>query len=273
MPARNVMNKQYLFLGLEPISGNPQFSTINFDNFTQYNKNIQSSYLSPNQISDNTTFTFVSTFGTQMNIIDTDKQSQPRFINGSRIRISSSNKQPINLFGIFAYNSQGSLIKTMNDTQTKALASSSSVYQKHTASNALKLINENSTRNILQAIEGENLNNKANNWNTYTLNGALCAYTDNKKLNVPGDNWVEYKFNSKTDNDANITIAGIELYFESVKYLERMDNVKIEIFKKADNGTDVDKLVWSDNTGPRNDNINSKGMKVFIIGTHGQIYN
>ena len=273
---KNVMNKQSLFIGLEPSSGNPQFSTINLDNFAQQinkSKQIQSTYLTPDQISDNTTFTFVSTFGTQMNIIDTDKQSQPRFINGSRIRISSSNKQPINLFGIFVYDSQGSLIKTMNDTQTKALASSSSVYQNHTATNALKIINENSTRNILQAIEGENLINKANNWNTYTLNGALCAYTDNKKLNVSGDNWVEYKFNSKTGNDANITIAGIELYFESVKYLERMDNVKIEIFKKADNGTDVDKLVWSDNTGNRNDNINSKGMKVFIIGTNGQIYN
>ena len=273
---KNVMNKQSLFIGLEPVSGIIQFSTINLYNFSQQinkSKQIQSTYLTPNQISDNTTFTFVSTFGTQMNIIDNDKQSQQRFINGSRIRISSSNKQPINLFGILVYDSQGSLIKTMNDTQTKALASSSSVYQNHTATNALKIINENLTRNILQAIEGENLINKANNWNTYTLNGALCAYTDNKTLNVSGDNWVEYKFNSKTDNDANITIAGIELYFESVKYLERMDNVKIEIFKKADNGTDVDKLVWSDNTGNRNDNINSKGMKVFIIGTHGQIYN
>ena len=176
------------------------------------------------------------------------------------------------VFGIFAYNSQGSLITTMNDTQTKALASSSSVYQNHNATNALKIINENSSRNIPEAIAGSNLNRKANNWNTYTLNGALCAYTDNKKLNVSGDNWVEYKFNSKTDSNANVNITGIELYFESVKYLERMDNVKIEIFKKADNGTDVDKLVWSDNTGTRNDNINSKGMKAFIIETNGQIY-
>ena len=115
-------------------------------------------------------------------------------------------------------------------------------------------------RNINQAVDKEKLKNKENGWNTYSKNGALVAYTNNDKSATTGGAWWEYKFNN------NIKIAGIEIYNESLKTLERMDNMLIEIFDSNN------KVIWDDKTGSREDNKQSQGIALFIINKNGTIH-
>lgn len=266
---KNVMNNRYLFLGLSPSIGESQFSTIDMD-FDNYKKQSTTKYiysqLSQQQIEDNTTFTFISSFGTQMNIIDNKDNStdnsndiftKPLFVNGNRIRISSQKKQPIILFGIFVYDELGNLITSMSQSKLFSLASSSSIYQGHKASNALKILSSNMTRHISQAIDKELLHNKQLQWNNYAQNGALSAYTNNDKSASTGGDWWEYNFAN------NVNISGIEIYCDSIQPEKKMDNMLIEIFNN-------NKVIWNVNTGT--DNKNSNGVKLFIINTHGTIY-
>jgi hypothetical protein len=66
---KNIINGRYLYLGLEPNTGAPQFSTIPLDN-NAYKKEYPFSQVSDTHANDGSTFTFISTFGTQMDIID-----------------------------------------------------------------------------------------------------------------------------------------------------------------------------------------------------------
>lgn len=66
---KNIMNGRYLYMGLEPKTGNAQFSTILLDD-KAYQTEYPFNQLNENQIKQSTTFSFISTFGTQMNIID-----------------------------------------------------------------------------------------------------------------------------------------------------------------------------------------------------------
>ncbi len=71
---KNIMNGRYLYMGLEPKTGDSQFSTIPLDN-NAYKSEYPFNQLSDNQIKQSTMFSFISTFGTQMDIID--KGSHP----------------------------------------------------------------------------------------------------------------------------------------------------------------------------------------------------
>jgi hypothetical protein len=71
---KNIMNARYLYMGLEPNTGNAQFSTIKLDNGA-YRTEYPFSQLTDDEIRQNTTFSFISTFGTQMNILDNDSTS------------------------------------------------------------------------------------------------------------------------------------------------------------------------------------------------------
>lgn len=66
---KNILNKRYLYIGLEPKTGNPEFSTIQLDNGA-YHSEYPFNQLNDDQINQSTTFSFISTFGTQMDIID-----------------------------------------------------------------------------------------------------------------------------------------------------------------------------------------------------------
>lgn len=68
---KNLMNGRYLYMGLEPKTGNPQFSTIPLDNGA-YRSEYPFNSLSDNDVNQSTTFSFISTFGTQMDMIDKD---------------------------------------------------------------------------------------------------------------------------------------------------------------------------------------------------------
>jgi hypothetical protein len=251
MKLKNIMSNKYLFMGLEPIMGNPQFSTIDFD-FNNYKAIPIYNILSDTQIQDNSTFSFISTFGTQMDIIDKSLNTN-LIVKGNRIRISSQKKQPINLFGVFVYNKAGSLF-IMNSKN----ATSSSVYQGHTASKALRIVSENSSRNINQAIAGGNLLSKVSGWNNWSINGAYCTHTYNDGKATTGGDWWEYNFNTVVD------ISAIEVIGRADCCPERMQNMLIEIFNDGKHSDPV----WNDNTSA--DPI-PNATKLFIIEKNGII--
>ena len=66
---KNIMNGRYLYMGLEPNTGDPQFSTIPLDNGA-YKTEFPFNQITESQATGGSTFTFISTFGTLMNIID-----------------------------------------------------------------------------------------------------------------------------------------------------------------------------------------------------------
>jgi hypothetical protein len=250
---KNVLNSKYLFIGLEPSLGDAQFSTINLD-FDNYKKNPLYSNISSSQVQDNTTFTFISTFGTQMDIIDKAKKI-PSAVSGNRIRISSQAKQPLNLFGVFIYSNQGNLIPIKTQ-----YATSSSVYQGHSADVALKIVTENSSRNINQAIDGDNLLSKSLDWNNWNNNGGYCCRTNNDKKAATGGDWWEY--NSQTI----VSIAAIEIFGRNDCCSESFQNMTIQIFNDSKYGNDP---VWDGNTGS---DPNPSAIQTFVIEKNGIIH-
>lgn len=238
---KNIMNNRYLYIELEPITGDPIFTTIDldFDNYKQ-----QDSKITLEDAQANTTFSFISTFGTQMNIIDND---QPRalYILGNRIRISAPVKQPLSLFGIFIYSDNGESYP-LNSKNAK----SSSIYQGHGAEKMLKINSENTSRNINQAMADEELLSKKTGWNNWEINGAYCTHT-----NWDGGDWWEYVF------DDIVKISAVEIYGRGDCCPERMRNMKIQIFNDS-------KMVWYDGTD--SDPI-PNARKLFIVTKNGHI--
>ena len=66
---KNVSNNKYLYIGLDPKQGYAQFSTIDLDN-NNYKNNEVFKIMSQDDISNATQFSFISSFGTQLNVID-----------------------------------------------------------------------------------------------------------------------------------------------------------------------------------------------------------
>lgn len=253
MKLKNFMNNKYLFMGLEPVKGDAQFSTIDFD-FDNYKSNPAYSVLSYSQIQDNTTFSFISTFGTQMDIIDKVKPKS-EYVQGNRIRISTQKKQPITISGVFIYDNTG---KVINTDRTKA--TSSSAYQNHGGSNAIKIVSENSSRNINQAINGVNLLSKYPGWNSYETNGSYFCHTNGDGKATTGGDWWEYKF------PGVVNIAAIEIYGRYGLNPERWKNMTLQIFNDGKYGNDP---VWDGNTGT---DANDAQIQVFVIEKNGTIH-
>ena len=66
---KNYFNNKYLYIGIDPKQGISQFSTINLDN-NNYKNHPVFSQLNTDEIENGTIFTFISSFGTNLNIID-----------------------------------------------------------------------------------------------------------------------------------------------------------------------------------------------------------
>lgn len=64
---KNVDNNTYLFIGQEPKEGIPVLSTINLNNYKYDPAYID---ISASELENKTDFSFISTFGTQLDIID-----------------------------------------------------------------------------------------------------------------------------------------------------------------------------------------------------------
>ena len=265
---KNVQNKRYLYIGLEPRNGHSQFSTIDLD-FTNHRNGTIYNNVSDEYIGKATTFTFISTYGTQLNIIDRNIP-QAEYLIGNRVRFSSQSKQLISLFGVIIYGKDGSIIN-IDSSKTKQ----SSVYRStHTSVCAVRIISENTSRNINQAMQGKLLNNKVIGWNTMSSNGKYCSMTNGDKTATTGGDWWEYVF------DSPIEIMGIELYlhyitpattsststmFSPNTVKQRNQNVVIEMF----NDTKYpDSAIWVANTGM---DIPSDARQLFLVSKTGTI--
>jgi hypothetical protein len=269
---KNVQNKRYLYIGLEPIRGDSQFSTIDLE-FTNYRNSTIYNDVSDEYIEKATTFTFISTYGTQLNIIDRNMPSA-EYLIGNRIRFSSQQNQMISLFGVIIYGKDGTVI---NLDENKA--SQSSIYRgTHTAICAVRIVVENTSRNINQAIQNKLLNNKTMGWNTMSSNGKYCSMTNNDKTATTGGDWWEYVF------DSPIEIMGIEVYLNYINPVktvntsresssmfspnalkQRNQNIVIEMFNdiKYPKGA-----IWFANTGM---DIPSDARQFFLLSKNGTI--
>jgi len=70
---RNYMNHKYLYVGLKPNTGQPQFSTIALDGNRYKTEQYYFNMINDDTINLNSSFTFISTYGTQLDIIDKNK--------------------------------------------------------------------------------------------------------------------------------------------------------------------------------------------------------
>ena len=64
---KSIYNNKYLYLGLDPVNGNAQFSTVDINN---YKSHPAFKFLTDTQLSDGVNYSFIPAFGTNMNIID-----------------------------------------------------------------------------------------------------------------------------------------------------------------------------------------------------------
>ena len=187
------------------------------------------------------------------------------FINKSYLVFGFQTKfyrdfRSLNLFGVFIYNDVGSLI-SMSANNTN----SSSVYQGHSADKAIKIVSENSSRNINQAIGGANLLSKYPGWNNWNTNGTYCSSTNNDRKAATGGDWWEYKFPDV------VNITAIEIYGRADCCPERFQNMLIQIFNDAPSANnDVNNdVVWDGNTGT---DPNPTATQLFVIEKNGVIH-
>jgi hypothetical protein len=68
---QNIMNGKTLYLGIDPTLGDSQFSTVDL---TKWKQHPVYKLLNDKQMEDGTTFTFISTFGTNIDILDKQKK-------------------------------------------------------------------------------------------------------------------------------------------------------------------------------------------------------
>ncbi len=66
---KNAVKQTSLYVGQEPRDGNIEFSTVDLNN-NNYTRDPAFQYLEPGELQNRTSFNFISTFGTQLNIID-----------------------------------------------------------------------------------------------------------------------------------------------------------------------------------------------------------
>ena len=253
---KNIDNNTYLYISQEPREGLSEYTTIDLDN-NNYQFDPAFSNISETEVVIGTTFSFISSFGTQLDIIDKDTIKNDvnaglfKSIKGTRIRLSHPNPNgSLNIFGVFIYSPEGKVINT-----NKEWAYSSSIYIRwgipFPASNAIKIVEENSTRTASEALKNSRLsNNKLNiGWNTWDNSSEYCAHTKN---GTPGGEWWEYEFSNEVD------ISLIEI-FGRIGYPETIKNVKIELFNDTVSRT---KVLWTISFGGVNNNAHKAIMLV-----------
>jgi hypothetical protein len=178
------------------------------------------------------------------------------------------------LFGVIIYGKDGTVIN-LDENKAKQ----SSIYRgTHTSVCAVRIVAENTARNINQAMQNTPLNNKTIGWNTMSSNGKYCSMTNGDKTATTGGDWWEYVFNSP------IEIMGIEVYLNYVTSAkdalsgrklsvmfspnvlkQRNQNISIELFNDVKYPDDA---IWFGNTGM---DIPSDARQLFLISKNGTI--
>jgi hypothetical protein len=244
---KNVETNTYLYITKEPTEGLSEYTTIDIDN-QNYKYDPAFVNISEYEINIATNFSFISSFGTQLDIIDKNNEANInsnilKSIKGTRIRLTTQNNQYLNIFGVFIYSPEGNIINT-----NPAWAYSSSNYENHPASNAIKIVTENPNRKGFNAIQNTNLNNKNIGWNNWNQSSSYCAHTKNDNTGVGGGDWWEYEFTDLVD------MSLIEIFGRIDCCPERNKNLRIDIFDDKKSRT---KVIWTGSFG----NVNNEAHK------------
>ena len=234
---KNIENNTYLYVGLEPTDGIPEFSTIDLD---KDNYKYDPAYvgISNYEIENQTDFSFISTFGTQLDIIDKNdsdikmNKSVLKSIKSSRVRITTQLDEHLNLFGVFIYGPDDNVLNT-NENHAY---SSSNWEESYPASYAIKVVNENPNRKGYDAIQNKTLNGKNIGWNSALLT-RVYAHTNKDNTGVGGGSWWEYEF----DDPVNISL--IEIFGKTDCCPDR-NKLRIDLFDDSKSRTNV---IWTTN--------------------------
>jgi len=252
---KNIENNTYLYITQQQTEGLSEYATIDIDN-QNYKYDPAFVNITEAEINIATTFSFISSFGTQLDIIDKNNEIENNInskllksIKGTRIRLTTQNNQHLNIFGVFIYSPEGNVI----NTKSEWAYSSSNYKNSYPASNAIKIVKENSGRKGFNAIQNTKLNNKNIGWNNWGQSSPYCAHTNNDNTGVGGGDWWEYEFTDVTD------ISLVEIFGRTDCCPERNQNLRIDLFNDKESRT---KVLWSGSFG---NNVNNDAHKTFKI--------
>ena len=236
---RNIENNTFLYLGQEPKEGIPEFSTINLEN-EMYKYDPAYTAITANEIENKTDFSFISSFGTQMDIVDKNninmandnkKENKLQTIKATRVRITTQMNEYLNIFGVFIYGSN----KNILNTNPQYAYSSSNYMNRWPASNVIKIVNENRNRKAYDAIQNKRLNGKSIGWNKWHPNNAYAVHTNNDNTGVGGGAWWEYEFNDPVD------ISLIEIFGRNDCCPNR-NKLRVDLYNDNESRT---KVIWT----------------------------
>lgn len=250
---RNIENNSYLYLGQEPNEGLAEFSTIYLDN-NNYIYDPAFASITQSEISNKTDFSFISSFGTQLDIVDknsinmdNDTDTNLQRIKASRVRLTTQPNQYLNIFGVFIYGPN----KNILNTNPNYAYSSSNYQNSYPASHAIDVVTANLDRTIHDAIQNKSLKGRRSGWNSASVSN-VYAHTNNDSTGVGGGSWWEYEF------DEPIDISLIEIFGRIDCCPERLKNLRIDLYNDNESRT---KVIWTDTFG----DVNYNAHKVIKI--------
>jgi hypothetical protein len=236
---RNIEKNTFLYLGQEPKEGIPEFSTIKLEN-EMYKYDPAYVAITPNEIENKTDFSFISSFGTQMDIVDKNninmandnkKENKLQTIKATRVRITTQMNEYLNIFGVFIYGPDENVL----NTNERYAYSSSNYLNKWPAGNVIKIVNENSNRKAYDSIQNKPLNGKSIGWNKWHPNNAYAVHTYNDNTGVGGGSWWEYEFNDPVD------ISLIEI-FGRTDCCPNRNKLRVDLYNDNESRT---KVIWT----------------------------
>ena len=243
---RSIENNSYLYLGQEPNEGLPEFNTIYLDN-DNYKYDPAFAGISTTEIANKTDFSFISSFGTQLDIVDkhiinmktnNEKESNLPSIKASRVRLTTKPNQYLNIFGVFIYGPN----KNVLNTNPNYAYSSSNYQNNYPASHAMNVVTLNLDRKIHDALQNKTVKGKRGGWNSSQVT-QIYAHTDNDNSGVGGGAWWEYEF------DEPVAISLIEIFGRTDCCPERLKNLRIDLYNDEESRT---KVIWTDSFGEVN---------------------
>jgi len=233
---KNVETNTYLYIGQEHKEGIPEFATIDLDK-DNYKYDPAYVNISKDEISNKTDFSFISSFGTQLDIVDRndtnikENKAVLQTIKASRVRFTTQPNEHLNIFGVFIYGPNGTIL----NKNSKYAYSSSNYQNRWPAINAMKVVTENPNRKAFDAIQNKPLNGKQIGWNSWGPNNSYAAHTDNDNKGVGGGAWWEYEF------DKQIDISLIEI-FGRTDCCPNRNKLRIDLYNDSESRT---KVIWT----------------------------
>lgn len=235
---KNVETNTYLYIGQEPKEGIPDFATIDLDK-DNYKYDPAYVQISINEINNKTDFSFISSFGTQLDIVDKNDDDIEKnkailqTIKSTRVRLTTLSNEYLNIFGVFIYGPDGNIL----NKDSKYAYSSSNYANSYPASNAMKIVKENLNRKAFNAIQNTNLINKRIGWNNWSQSSKYATHTNNDNTGTNGGAWWEYEF----DEPVNISLIEI---FGRTDCCPNRNKLRIDLFDDSKSRT---KVIWTNN--------------------------